>query len=54
MSNVIGSASAPLGLKVKKVVKVGGSAYSGEAKKNFDANWDSIFKKKENKATEEK
>mgnify|MGYP000568841709 CR=1 FL=1 len=50
----IGSNKNPVRLKLNKVVKVNSSAYTGEAKKNFDNNWDAIFKKKEKKTTEEK
>jgi len=54
MSNVIGSPNKPVGMKIGRVVKVNSSAYTGEAKKNFDNNWDAIFKKKDKKTTEEK
>tara|TARA_B110000967_G_scaffold185152_1_gene205175 strand:- start:3043 stop:3207 length:165 start_codon:yes stop_codon:yes gene_type:complete len=54
MSNILGSPTQPLGMKMRKVIKVGSSAYAGESKKNFDDNWDAIFKKKEQKTTEEK
>lgn len=54
MSNVIGSPTKPAVMNIRKVVKVNSSVYTGEAKKNFDDNWDAIFKKKDKKTTEEK
>ena len=49
MSNVIGSPTKPAVMNIRKVVKVNSSVYTGESKKNFDDNWDAIFKKKDKK-----
>ena len=39
----IGTNKKPVKLKLKKVVKVNSSVYGGEAKQNYDNNYDRIF-----------
>ena len=51
---VIGSRKSPVVLGTKGGIRINPDRYTGEAKKNFDNNWDEIFKKKEKKSTEEK
>lgn len=50
----IGSDKNPIRLGNPNRIKMNPNRYVGEAKKNFDNNWDAIFKKKEKKTTEEK
>jgi hypothetical protein len=50
----IGSDKNPIRLGNPNKIKMNPNRYAGEAKQNFDDNWDQIFKKKEKKSTEEK
>lgn len=42
-NNILGSSSKPNVLNLKKIVKVNSSVYGGEAKQNYDNNYDRIF-----------
>ena len=47
---VIGSEKKPTVLKTKKRIKLNSSMYGGEAKQNYNDNYDKIFGKKTKEA----
>ena len=48
--NILGSSSKPNVLNLKKIVKLNGSVYGGEAKQKYNDNYDKIFGKKTKEA----